>query len=424
MEFMDIIGYEDIKRELRMIIDILQKPEKYIKLGVKQPKGLLLYGKPGVGKTTMAKCFVKATGRQAFICRKKKPDGEFVKEITEIFEKAKENMPSVILLDDMDKYANEDKQHKNAEEFVTIQACIDDAKDMDIFVIATANSTDAVPDSLLRPGRFDKNIEINNPKRKDAAKIAEYYLSKKSFASNVDAEGVAEILGGESCAQIETVVNEAGIYAGFENKDEIDMDDMIKACIRVIYDAPEKEDPEEEILERIAYHEAGHALVSELLSPGSVTLVSVRANHGKTGGFNSIMNSEDYWYSKKKMENKVISLLAGKAATEIVFGCTDVGVTSDLHKAFDIVERFVDNYCSNGFDRWIQGRDSSVSNELLARRDMQMTVEMERFYMEAKRILVENREKLQLIANTLMSEKTIAGTRLRNIINVPEKEVL
>ncbi len=424
MEFMDIIGYEDIKRELRMIIDILQKPEKYTKLGVKQPKGLLLYGKPGVGKTTMAKCFVKATGRQAFICRKKKPDGEFVKEITEIFEKAKENMPSVILLDDMDKYANEDKQHKNAEEFVTIQACIDDVKDMDIFVIATANSTDAVPDSLLRPGRFDKNIEINTPKRKDAAKIAEYYLSKKSFASNVDAEGVAEILGGESCAQIETVVNEAGIYAGFENKDEIDMDDMIKACIRVINDAPEKEDPEEEILERIAYHEAGHALVSELLSPGSVTLVSVRANHGKTGGFNSIKNSEDYWYSKKKMENKVISLLAGKAATEIMFGCTDVGANSDLVRAFDIVELFADHYCSNGFDRWVQGSMSSASNELKARKEMQMTVEMERFYMEAKRILVENREKLQLIANTLMSEKTIAGTRLRNIINVPEKEVL
>ena len=136
--FDEIIGYEDIKTELKIIYDIISNPDKYKKLGVNQPKGLLLHGAPGVGKTTMAKSFVNATDRKVFTCRKKKPDGEFVKDITELFEKAKENAPSIVFLDDMDKYANEDEAHKNAEAFVTLQTCIDDVKDMDIFIIATA----------------------------------------------------------------------------------------------------------------------------------------------------------------------------------------------------------------------------------------------------------------------------------------------
>ena len=415
MEFKEIIGYEDIKTELRMICDIISNPEKYEKLGVSQPKGLLLHGEPGVGKTSMAKCFVKATGRKVFTCRKKKPDGEFVKEITEIFEKAKENIPSIVFLDDMDKYANEDETHKNAEEFVTLQTCIDDVREMDIFVIATANELNDVPDSLMRAGRFDKIIEINNPQGEDAAKIVAYYLSQKSFVSDIDATEIADILNGESCAQLETVVNEAGIYAGFADKEKIDMQDILKACLRVLYDAPEKTDLLEDDIEKIAYHEAGHALISEILTSGSVTLVTVRGNHGHVGGFTAQKNPKGYWYSKKKMEDRVIAILGGKAATEIVFGDVDVGAGNDLRRAYNVVARFADNYCSNSFDRWIPERN--VSNDLLVRKEMQVSTEMERFYGEAKKILVENRELLNKVAETLINEKTITGSKLRKMIS-------
>ena len=414
-DFDEIIGYEDIKTELKMICDIVCNPDKYKKLGVRQPKGLLLHGEPGVGKTTMAKCFVKATGRKAFTCRKKKPDGEFVKEVTELFDKAKENIPSIVFLDDMDKYANEDENHKNAEEFVTLQACIDDVKDLDVFIIATANDLKDIPDSLLRAGRFDKTIKIMNPKGSDAANIVAYYLSQKNFVSDINAKEVADILNGKSCAQLETVINEAGIYAGYANKEKIEMQDILKACLRVIYAAPEKSDSENEDIEKTAFHEAGHALIAEILAPGIVTIVTVRGNHGNVGGFTAYINPKGYWYSKKMMENRVITLLAGKAATEIMFGNVDVGANNDLHRAFDVTERMVDDYCSTSFDRWIQGRDKS--NDLMARREMQISTEMEHFYAEAKRLLIENRDLLIKIAESLIEEKTITGTKLRNIIS-------
>ncbi len=420
--FDEIIGYEDIKTELQMICDIVCEPKKYDQLGVKQPKGLLLHGEPGVGKTLMAKCFIKGTGRNTFICRKKKPDGEFVKEITEIFEKAKENMPSIVFLDDMDKYANEDEEHKNAEEFVTLQTCIDDIKDMDVFVIATANDLMDIPDSLLRVGRFDKTIKIDSPCGKDAANIVEHYLSQKKFVSNIDSEEIADILNGRSCAQLESVINEAGIYAGYAGKEKIDMQDILKACLRVIYKAPEKTDIEETHIEKIAYHEAGHALISELLDPGSITLVTVQGNHGNVGGFTAYKNPDGYWYSKNMMENRVISILGGKAASESMFGNVDVGANNDLHRAFNIVERFVDDYCSNGFDSWIQGR--LISNDLLARREMQISTEMERFYLEAKKVLIDNREMLINIAEVLINEKTITGTRLRKMIEIPKEKAV
>lgn len=419
--FEKIIGYEDVKIELRRICDILCDLQKYEKLGVKMPKGLVLVGEPGVGKTTMAKAFIEETRRSAFVCRKKKPDGEFVKEIAEIFEQAKKSVPSIVFLDDMDKYANEDEDHKNAEEFVTVQSCIDDVKDLDIFVIATANSLNEVPDSLLRAGRFDKTIHIKNPKGKDAEDIIRFYLSQKEFVSDVDAGEIASILDGSSCAELETVINEAGIYAGYENKTKIDMDDLIRACIRVIYDAPEKSLDDGDDVDVIAYHEAGHAVITEVLAPGTVSLVSIKKNHGKIGGFATSSLPKGYWYSKKMMEEHVVSLLAGKAAIELIFDVVDVGAKSDIQRAFSIVERFVDDYCSNGFDCWIQG--AMASNDLLSRREMLMAGEMERLYNQAKTILLDNKDCLCAVAKALIDDKVITRSRLKKLIDENIKKV-
>ena len=137
--FEAIIGYEDIKLELRRILDQLINSEKYEALGVTEPHGLLLHGEPGVGKSTLARCFLEACGRKSYICRKEKPNGDFVKEISRIFDEAEQNTPSVILLDDVDKFSNEDENHRDAEEFVAVQACIDRVKNSQVFVIATAN---------------------------------------------------------------------------------------------------------------------------------------------------------------------------------------------------------------------------------------------------------------------------------------------
>ena len=159
--FEEIIGYEDIKHELRRIADALNRSEAYRTLGAKAPSGLLLHGDPGVGKTLMANCLIKASGRKAFVCRKTKPSEEFIGTIKETFDAAMENAPSIVYLDDMDKFANDDERHRNSEEFVTVQSCIDELRGKEVFVLATANETHCLPSSLTRAGRFDRVIDVN-----------------------------------------------------------------------------------------------------------------------------------------------------------------------------------------------------------------------------------------------------------------------
>ena len=415
-EFDKIIGYKNVKIELERICDIMVNAEKYHKLGVSSPKGLLLYGNPGVGKTLMSKCILEASGSKYFVLRKNIPDGDFVKEIKKTFEKAKECAPSIVFLDDMDKFANSDIYHRNTDEFVTIQACIDDCKGIEVFILATANDLHCVPDSLIRAGRFDKLIEIENPKGNDAVEIIKHYLEDKKFVADVNASDIAKVLDGGSCADLETVINEAGIYAGFENKDKIEMNDIVRAAMRTVFNAPENlDETDEEELLAIAYHEAGHAVIAEVLEPSSVSIVSVLSHIGNTGGVTAYNQPDKYFQHKKYMENRVVSLLGGKAATEIIYGEVDTGSNSDLHRAFDIVERFVDNYCSTGFDCFEQC--SNTSDALLARRDVHIAAEMEKYYAEAKKILINNRLFLDELAHTLVSKKTILSKDILQIKN-------
>lgn len=412
-EFDKIIGYKDVKAELIRLCDVIKNGEKYKALGVAPIGGLLLDGDPGVGKTLMANCFIKESGRKAYVCRKNKPDGEFVKEIKNTFFEAMENAPSIILLDDMDKFANEDNYHRNAEEYVTVQSCIDEVKGKDVFVLATTNGTENLPGSLLRAGRFDTTIEVKAPEGQDAVDIVKYYLSLKKSVSEVNAEDVARLLSGKSCAELETVINTAGQYAGYDEKDYIDMDDITRACLRVIYDAPESNAPHNKsVLERIAYHEAGHAVAAEMLESGSVDLVTVRKNTGNVGGLTCYHLPDDYWVSKKHMENRVIAILAGKAATEIVFGETDTGVNNDLHRAFDIASRFTDNYCAYGFGYWEDRSSSSARRE---RREDRITADIERYYAEAKKLILENRKFLDNLAKRLQEKDTLVYSEIREI---------
>ena len=412
-EFDKIIGYKDVKAELFRICDVIKNADKYKALGVAPIGGLLLDGDPGVGKTLMANCFIKESGRKAFVCRKNKPDGEFVNEIKNVFTEAAGNAPSIILLDDMDKFANEDDYHRNAEEYVTVQSCIDEIKGKDVFVLATTNGTDNLPRSLLRGGRFDYVISVDAPEGKDAVEIVKYYLSQKKAVAEIDAEEIARLLNGKSCAVLETVINTAGQYAGYENKEMIGVDDIIRACLRVIYNAPESTAPHNPVvLERTAYHEAGHAVVAEILESGSVDLVSVRKNTGTVGGFTAYHNPDDYWISKTHMENRVIAILGGKAATELIFGEADTGANNDLHRAFDIVQRFADNYCSYGFGYW-EGRDSS--SDRLLRREDRITADMETYYARARKILIDNKAFLEALAKRLQEKDTLVSSEIKEI---------
>ena len=416
--FDNVIGYDAIKLEIARICDIIKNSEKYQKLGVKIPKGLLLYGEPGVGKTLIANSFIEECGKKCYVCRKNLPDDEFIKYIKKTFEDARSNAPSIVLLDDFDKFANEDKDHKNAEEYVTIQSCIDDVKSAEVFVIATANDLRLVPESLLRAGRFDTSIEIKAPKGLDAEKIINHYLSGKNTVANLDVKKLARILNGRSCAELETIINQAGIYAGFENKEKIEFDDIIRACIRTIYNAPETiKNGSCEDDEQTAYHEAGHALVAEILEPESVTMISIGGHEGSSiGGFTAYYRDENYWRSVKSMKNRVLCLLGGKCTTEIVYGTIDAGCSSDIERAIDVVKRIVIEYAGNGFDKCSPRDDFDLSEMQKYNQEKAINDELEKCYMQAKQIIIENRSKLDNLAVVLNKKKLLVSEDIKKII--------
>ena len=410
-EFDRIVGYASIKKELIILADMMKNSEKYAKLGVKIPEGLILHGNPGVGKSLMAECLMKASGREYFTLRKNKPNGEFVNEIRETFQKAKEKSPSIVLLDDMDKFA--DEPYVNAEEFVLIQTCLDDVKEDDVFVVATVNDLKDLPDSLLREGRLGKKIRVNAPQGQDAIDIVQTFLSRKEFVAEVNAEDVAKMLNGCSCARLESVINEAGMYAAFNNKEKIEMEDIMQGILRVNFEAPKsKNELPEELQEAVAYHEAGHAVISETLEAGSTSLVSILPHNGDVQGITDYYRNENYWNDFNHMQNRVVALLGGKAATEIVYSKQDVGAASDVRKAFTIVERFVDDYCAFSFDSF-ERRD--CDNELLNRKSMRITIEMEKYYNQAKSILVNNRKFLDAVAHALIERKTLVSSDIQQI---------
>ena len=317
-EFDTIIGYADIKAELIRFCDVLKNFKDYKRLGVEIPRGMLLHGEPGIGKTMLAKSFIKESKIKSFTIRKDKHSREFINNIRDIFDKAKEEEFAIVFLDDIDKFANEDEYHKDAEEYVVVQSYIDDCKDSNVFVLATANNIYCLPNSLMRAGRFDKVIQMTCPVGDDAKKIIKHFLSKKQVLGDIDIDDISSFMEGHSCAELEMVINEAGIYAVFDKRTKIEQRDIIKACMRLIFDAPESvEYIDSNILKKVAIHESGHAVISEILDPGSVNLISICGYSNNSGGITSVRKPEDYNFNVVAQENEVIRSLGGKAATEM-----------------------------------------------------------------------------------------------------------
>lgn len=421
--FDKIIGYSSEKKELERISDILKNREIYKKLGVFSPKGLLLHGEPGVGKTLMANALIKASGRKKFVCRKDQPNGDFIKTIKKTFNEAVKNAPSIVFLDDMDKFANGDERHRDAEEYVTVQSCIDEAKGTEVFVLATANNVRNLPHSLMRAGRFDRVIEIEAPHGADAVQIIKHYLDSKKFVSGIDVEMISRIMDGRSCAELETVINEAGIYAGYDREKEITMEHFMKACMRNIFNVPimaneGKDDytnlaDGNNILSQIVYHEAGHAVISEILCPESVTLISAYNRKGRSGGFTSYYNDSTYGPIKWK-QSRIIASLGGMAALEQKYGIVDSGSTRDLDQAFSAVRNLITSNCVCGFHLH-EDEYRSDSEELLAKQEQAVVSEIWRYYRKAKEMLSLNNAFFEKTAVALAKKKLLTMADIQEI---------
>lgn len=414
--FSDIIGYEDIKKALKTIVDVLNNEKKYKKLGVSIPHGLLLYGSPGTGKTSIANEILNnVINRETYIIRKTKSDGCFIEYMNEIFEEAIINQPAIILLDDLDKFSSDDNR-SNQEEYVAVQSLIDEIKNDDVFVLATVNDLLALPRSLRRAGRFDFQFKIDKPKEEDAYNIFNYYLKKKKISNDVNIKKLSYILTNTSCAELEKVCNQAGIYAGYKNKDEIDMDELLRASLELKYETNVENISEDDSYSlNTAYHEAGHALIGELLEPGSISFITIAKNNSDTKGITIFHENEDYFQDITFMQNRVKSLLAGKASIEIVFNTCDVGANSDIRRAYDITKRLIDNYCMFDFNSWIDIYEETPEKVKESKASNTMNL-MNKYYNEVKEMLIANKRILDKLANELNNKKILFQDEIRNII--------
>jgi cell division protease FtsH len=409
-EFDKIIGYELVKEELKQLCDMIHNTDVYEKLGAKMPKGLLIHGDPGVGKTLMAMSFIKESGRKSYIIRRNKHKRDFIKEIKNVFTEATQNAPSIILLEDMDKFVVEN--HSN-EEYVAVQACIDEVSLSDVYVLATANELDDIPDSLLRAGRFDRKIKVESPKGEDAAKIIRHYMAPKAVAHNLNINDIAKMLNGKSCAELETILNEAAIYAGFERNEKISMEHIVRSVLRNEYGAPNSFFTVDSLrLEMNAYHEAGHVVVSEILEPNNIGLATL-FKHSRRGEIWGVTVRCSHWNNSS---HSVRMSLAGKAATELKYGTTDEGASSDLKQA---ISELTDNITNNGacgigaldiFDRY-----EDPSDILRAKQETIVHSEIERHLTQAKELISQNIDFLDAVASALLENKTLLNSDIQRL---------
>lgn len=407
--FDQIIGYTAVKQMLERTADVLAHPDAYRPLGTRPPRAMLLYGEPGVGKTLMARCLIKASGRASVVCRKDEPNGEFVKVIKRKFKKAAEKAPSILLLDDMDKFANEDSHHRDAEEYVTVQSCLDELAQSgaEVFVLATANDTSRLPYSLMRSGRLGTQIEVECPSGADAEAILSHYLAGKKIVDDIDPAFLARVLGGYSCATLEEVANEAGLLAGYDRSETITQEHFMKAVLCSVHGVPEAviemskmESAATQKCLHTAYHEAGHVVVSEVVDPGSTTLATVFRKKSRFGGL--VLSQRSDANVIKMEQAKILASLGSKAAQEQKFGIMDRGAERDLADAFSLVKELVEDSCYCGFNLYCDGY--GASEDLKSRIEQATAAEIERYYRKAKEILSANMGFLDAVANGLLEK--------------------
>jgi len=401
--FEAVIGYQKEKAELSQICDMLKNKEYYERLGATLPRGVLIEGEPGLGKTLLATAFLEESGLKSYIVRRTRKDGDFAGRLERIFDEAKENQPSIVLLDDMDKFTTSEKSR---EEFVAVQTCIDGVKDKGVFVIATINESKEIPDSLLRAGRFDRRIRLNTPRGEDSLRIINYYMDKKSFLSDMNRDDAAKMLEGQSCAELETIINEAAIYAGYERKEGVELSHLVRAYLQQAhsFDAFEEEtDPEE--LEKVAYHEAGHVVLLDMILEDAVGIATISSTKG---GFVKRCKS------LKRRPHEVLVALGGKAAAELKYGWVASGARSDITKAVSLVGGGYSDSATGGFAL----ADVSTyreSSEALHQREIVTAARMEEYLFKAKQIIASNMDYLDKVAQALIEKRVLLNYDIKKI---------
>ncbi len=440
--FDDVADLEEAKEELREVIEFLKNPQRFQALGAKVPKGVLLMGPPGSGKTLLARAVAGEAGVPFFHVS----GSEFVEmfvgvgaaRVRDLFDQAKASRPCIIFVDELDavgrlRFAGIGGGHDEREQTLNQLLVEMDGIEQNsgIIVIAATNRPDVLDPALLRPGRFDRRIIIDHPDAKGRKAILRVHLKGKPISDDVDIEKLAKQTAGFSGADLANMVNEAAILAARRNKSEIEMSDFLEALEKVIA-GPERKsrlitDKEKKVL---AYHESGHALVSKLLKVREVTKVTI-IPRGLALGYTLNLPQEDkHLMSKKELLDEMTVMLAGRAAEELIFGEVTTGSQNDLERVTELARRMV---CEFGMSERLGpvtlgrkagpiflGRDivedRNYSEAVASEIDKEVRRIVEECYQRAKSLLQENRHVLDAIANRLLERETMDGEELDELL--------
>lgn len=424
--FDKIAGYEKEKKDLRYISDMWKNTDEYKRLGVKIPKGVMFNGDPGIGKTLMAQCLVEATGCAFEKCTKDRAQDEFIVHLKELFKKAEDyaksnNKPFIVFFDDMDKFAETSKDTENPEEYAILQSLLDSIKDYDVFFVATVNSCGAFPKSLIRNGRIDETFFISKPSTRDSEKVADYYLKKQNVnIKDVSGHYISQMTLGVSCAELESIINEAGMYAAFERSDcitkkHIDWAIMrIKFRINVSGKLERTYDKNNPNCREFAYHEAGHAAVA-LLSENFIPTILFTDDLKENSSFCYSHNKNEGSQYNNSIERVFIDF-GGKAGASIGFGPLTLGSNLDLREAWKNLYWNVSKDCVEDLHMFnpIDNRDS-LQGELFKDRLGVTTEKMSNAYNFVVELLNLNRALLDALADRLMEKYFITADEISEI---------
>ena len=442
--FEDVAGVDEEKEELQEIVEFLKSPRKFIDMGARIPKGVLLVGQPGTGKTLLAKAVAGEAGVPFFIIS----GSDFVEmfvgvgasRVRDLFDQAKRNAPCIVFIDEIDAVGRQrgaglggghDEREQTLNQLLVEMDGF--APNEGVIVLAATNRPDVLDKALLRPGRFDRQIVVSAPDVKAREQILEVHARKKKLSDDVDLKIIAKNTSGFSGADLENVLNEAALLAARKNQDRIDMVDIEDAMVKVTM-GPEKKtrvrsDKEKKL---VSYHEAGHAVVSRYLpTQDPVHQISI-VPRGMAGGYTMYRPTEDKSFmSKTEMEETIVSMLGGRAAEQLILNDISTGASNDIERATKIAREMVMKYgmskrlgtimFGSGQEEVFLGRDFGHQRDYSEHTADIIDEEVKKIidiaYERAIRILSDNVDKLHIVAGILLEKEKIDGSEFEAIFN-------
>ena len=431
--FDDIAGLDEEKAELKEIVEFLKEPKRFTEMGAKIPKGVLLYGKPGTGKTLIA----KAIAGEADVPFISMSGSEFIEmfaglgasRVRKLFEKARKISPCIVFIDEIDaigsrRTSNSGAETENNQTLNQLLVEMDGfSSEETIIVLAATNRPEMLDKALLRPGRFDRQITIPVPDLKGRLEILKIHSEDKRLSDNVNLESIAEDTAGFTGAELANILNEAAIIATINKHEEIENSDIEEAVKKVTVGLEKKTRVYSEKDKKLtAYHEAGHAVVSKYLpTQMDVKEVSI-IPRGVAGGYTMYKSDEDkYYMSRTEMQEKLIALLGGRAAEKLVLDDISTGASNDIEVATKIAREMVTKYgmSDNLGPIDFQGRDQNdymIFGENIGDKIGQEVKNLiDIAYNDAQKLLIEHRDKLDIIAQTLLKQEKINEEEFKKI---------